>query len=161
MNISATGLISSLTPTAPTSSVTSAQTTANTASPLGGADSTQLSTMGQLMSKLQSLESSDPTKAKQVLTSIATALTNQANSSGTTDPHLKELANKFTQAASTGDLSALKPQSTGHHHHHAAQAASTDASTAATASYTQSGSDPMSQVESIISTALSGATTTT
>jgi len=151
--------------TSAVSSLDSQVSSGSVSSPTGG-DRTQLSTLGELMSKLQNLETTDPGKAKQVLTSIATALTDQANSSGSTDPRLKALADKFTDAASTGDLSGLQPKH-GHHHHPDMAAggasASSDASGAAsstsskTASYAQGGSDAMGQLASIISSALSSA----
>jgi hypothetical protein len=166
MNISSTTL-SSLTSTAATSAtaaVGAAQTSAPPAPPpVGGADQTHLSRMGDLMSQLQNLEQTNPDQAKSVLSNIASQLADKASSSN--DPHLQELSDKFAQAAQTGDLSGLKPQGHGGHHHHHAQAAggasSTDAAAAAstasgmTASYAQHGSDPMAQVESIISNALS------
>jgi len=47
----------------------------------------KLSKLGEPMSKLQDLEISDPAKAKQVLTAIASALTEKAHSStGSTVP---------------------------------------------------------------------------
>lgn len=138
MNISS---ISSVTPTtsiAPTSATVSSATSDPTDD--GAAASTQLSTMGQLMSQLQSLQQSDPDQAKTVLAKIGSDL--QA-----TNP---DLASKFTQASQTGDLSALQPKGGHHggHHHHGS--ASTQA-----ASYDQS-ADPMAQIESVISSALQG-----
>jgi hypothetical protein len=190
MNISATTTsLSQLSSLQATSAVSPVSSTIDSASTQAldsttGSDQTQFSKMGELMSQLQNLETTDPTKAKQVLTSIASSLTDQANSSS--DPHLQALADKFTQAANTGDLSALKPTGGGgaHHHHRAGgpppatDATDTtdatdaiDATTAATtgaasatsaaskaASYNQT-NNPFSQVESIISNALSGVTT--
>ena len=122
--------ISSITPTTFTPSTTAATSTADSSAP-----STQLSTMGQLMSQLQSLEQSDPDKAKTVLAKIGSDLQS-------TNP---DLATKFTQASQTGDLSALQPKGHGgHHHHHGGGGAK---------SYAQS-SDPMAQIESVISSAL-------
>ena len=168
MNISSTSL-SGVTATPATGAVNRVQDSDATsaASNDGDADDkTRLTTLGQLMSKLQSLESTDPAKAKQVLSSIAAALTDKANSGSTTDPRLAALADKFTQAAKTGDLSGLQPPAGGghhHHHHHAAApaaSASADSATGATsskaASYARTG-DVMSQVESVISDALTRA----
>jgi hypothetical protein len=111
MNISSSSLsqLSSVTATAATRRVSQAQTTdtASSTDETTGSSRTKLSKLGELMSKLQDLESSDPAKAKQVLTQIASSLTDKANSSS--DPRLKELADKFTEAASTGDLSGLEP----------------------------------------------------
>jgi hypothetical protein len=170
MNISATTLssITQATATQATAQVAPAQSApvAN-ATDAFGADRTHLSKMGELMSKLQDLESSDPDQAKQVLSNIASALADKASANGNADPHLQELSDKFAQAAKTGDLSGLKPQG-GHHHHHApesAQAASggaspADAQNAAaalsprTASYQHAGADRMAEIESVISNAL-------
>jgi hypothetical protein len=144
-----------------TSSVTSTQS-APAAGGSGSAGGSKLSKMGSLMSQLQSLEQSDPDKAKTVLSNIASQLTDKANATG--DAHIKELADKFTQAAQTGDLSSLKPQAPaqgaagaqagGHHHggHHHHAGGGSDASKAS--SYTQTDADPMQQVESIISSAI-------
>lgn len=138
-------------------------------------DQTHLSRMGELFSKLQDLETSDPAQAKQVLTSIASALTDKANGAGNTDPHLQALADKFTQAADTGDLSALRPRGGGHRHRPeappptaspddatttpSAATPSADATTAGAAtkaaSYAQFRTDRV-DLESIISNALSG-----
>ncbi len=100
-----------------------------------GADSTQLSGPAQFFNKLQSLEQSDPSAAKQVLSDIASKLSDQATKvGGDRGKQLSTLADKFTHAAQTGDLSGLQPsaaaqgaQSGGHHgghhhgHHHATQ----------------------------------------
>jgi hypothetical protein len=73
-------------------------------------DKTSMSKMAEMMSKLKDLEKTDPAKAKQVLTSIASKL-NKAAESATGDDatHIKELAGKFSKAAESGDMSALEP----------------------------------------------------
>ena len=170
MNISSTTLssITQATATQATAQVASAQSApAPDATDAFGADRTHLSKMGELMSKLQDLESSDPDKAKQVLSNIASALADKASADGSTDPHLQELSDKFAQAAQTGDLSGLKPQGGGHHHHHHTEAPAqatggaspADAQNAAAAlspraSYQQAGADRMAEIESVISNAL-------
>lgn len=189
---SSTTSLSLLTPLTSTSSTSAtsaisatdlASSTDATDSVSGGSDQTNLSKMGQLFSKLQNLESTDPSKAKQVLSSIADSLSAKASEGGNTDSHLQELADKFKQAASTGDLSGLKPPSGhghGHGHGHRAEAppptsstdnssSSTDSSssdsttsaasatTSAATRYRQHGDNPFAQVESIISNALSSA----
>lgn len=165
MNISSTTLssVTSTTATSATAPVGSAQSSEPVVtSGAPGTDHTQLSKMGELMSQLQNLENTNPDQAKQVLSTIASQLSDKASS--TNDPHLQQLSDKFAQAAKTGDLSGLQPQGHGHHHHHAQAsggAASTDATPAAstvsgmTASYAHNGNDPMAEVESIISNALS------
>ena len=138
--------VSSLTPTSTTSPIASVQSTSSTDPTDSGtavAASTNLSTMGQLMSQLQSLGQTDPDKAKTVLAKIGSDL--QA-----TNP---ALASKFTQASQTGDLSAVQPKGAGGHHHlHHVGGGSP--STQASA-YDQS-SDPMSEIDSVISSALQG-----
>jgi hypothetical protein len=117
MNISSLSSVSSINPTSGVSSVAATQTSQTTqSSDIRKGDGTHLSKLGELFSKLQDLESSDPAKAKQVLSSIASTLSEKANSPDNRDPHLQELADKFTQAAQTGDLSALKPKGGGHGH---------------------------------------------
>jgi len=126
--------------------------------------STSFSKMGDLMKQLQSLETSDPDKAKAVMTSIASQLTDKANATG--DSRMKALADKFTQAAQTGDVSSLQPQGGaqgaqgaqgghhgGHHHHHGGGGGGgSDASKAQT--YTSTDPNPMEDVESIMASAL-------
>ena len=121
---SAASLVGSVQSAAPSVSA------AVTASASGGGVS--LSGVGQFLSKLQELEKSDPTKAKQVLTDIAGRLKADAGqATGTQADRLNQLADKFQKAADTGDLSALPAAGApavqggqGHHHgHHKAQQA--------------------------------------
>jgi uncharacterized coiled-coil protein SlyX len=178
MTISSTTAVSPLSSTSAVHKVGSATDSSSRsaiAEPSSAGDQTKLSKLGALMSKLQDLESSDTAKAKQVLTSIASALTEKANAAGSSDPHLQELADKFTEAAKTGDLSGLSPKGREHHHRHegpppsppSSSPASSDATTAAAAattasrkteSYTHSESS-LAQLESVIGDALSGAST--
>ncbi|HUJ60721.1 MAG TPA: hypothetical protein VLX92_19600 [Kofleriaceae bacterium] len=115
--------ISSITSTSPLSSI--AATTGTAAAPAAPppAAGTQLSAFGSFMSKLQSLEQTDPAKAKTVLATIAQKLGAKAQQvGGAQGQKLQALADKFNQAAQTGDLSALKPPASGQpgggHHHH-------------------------------------------
>jgi hypothetical protein len=166
MNISSLSSVSSINQTSGVSSVVATQTSQTTqSSDIRKGDGTHLSKLGELFSKLQDLESSDPAKAKQVLSSIASTLSEKANSSDNRDPHLQELADKFTEAAKTGDLSALKP-SGGHHRPEgpppgsppdATSATSTATTTGKVASYTHRHTNPLHQLESIVSDALSSA----
>lgn len=81
-------------------------------------DSAQISGPGQLFSQLQQLQSQDPTKLTQLLTTIAGQLQNAASqSTGNQANFLANLANNFQTAATTGNLSSLLP----HHAHHAQQ----------------------------------------
>ena len=166
MTISSITPLSNVTSTSSVSSLTAPATQSNTdAPPEAGPGGAHFSKMGSLMSQLQNLETTDPAKAKQVLTSIASALSDKAKASGNADPHLQELADKFSQAAQTGDLSGLKPSGPPggahepHHHHHASAGGADGSGTgtspaAASASYQQNGHNPMADVESIISNAL-------
>jgi len=99
---------------------------------------------------------SDPAKAKTVLASVAGDLKSKAADSN--DPHLAAVADKFSQASQTGDLSVLQPPQGaqgshhhgGHHHHHAS-------SGNAQQSYDQSAASPVSDVESALESALGDA----
>jgi hypothetical protein len=86
-----------------------------------GTGSTRVSAFAQILSQLQSLQQTDPTKLKTVLSDIAKQLQVTAQQDGGSQGQsLSNLAAKFQQAAQTGDLSSLKP--THHHHHHGAGA---------------------------------------
>jgi hypothetical protein len=141
----------------PISAMNTRAVTQNQPDAEGDTDRTQLTRLGELLSKLQQLASSDPARATQVLTSIASALTARANHAGNTAAHLRELADQFTQAANTGDLSSLMPH--GGRYHHAADQIAGDAQTESgkTASYTQGEADLRAELASMISEALSAA----
>jgi len=104
-----------------------------TAVPADDPAPTNVSPMGDMMSKLQQLSQSDPSKFKQVMAEIADKLKAVANdSSGQRADFLGKLADKFQQAGQSGDMSAFKPpqgsESAHHRHgHHAHAAASADA----------------------------------
>jgi hypothetical protein len=171
MTTSSTALapLSSVTATAATSSVSSSPSTDRTSASAEppGSSRTKLSRLGEMMSKLQDLERTDPAKAKQVLTSIAATL--HAKASSASDPRLQALADKFTEAANTGDLSGLQPPGGGAHPHghaHGPPRGSADASDATTASaaqrgqiatYAQADRAPRIDLASIVSDALSSA----
>ncbi len=74
-------------------------------------DSTSTSDPGKMFQELESLAKSDPSKFKEVTGEIAQKLKDQANS--TTDSNaqqfLSSLADKFTQASQTGDISSIEP----------------------------------------------------
>jgi hypothetical protein len=104
----------------------------------GGTDATSspaaqasISKPGELFGKLQQLEQQDPDKFKQIVGSIADNLRSAAQQAGGQgSSFLDKLADRFDQAAQTGDLSSLQPQQSpeqqqngavsGHHHggHH-------------------------------------------
>jgi hypothetical protein len=103
------------------------QTTAAQSATTGSAissDSTQLSPMASLLNQLQQLQQNNPDQFKSVMTSIADTLTTDAkNATGPQAKMLTDLANKFSQAAQTGQMPDLQPPgqqpgASGHHHHH-------------------------------------------
>lgn len=84
---------------------------------------TNVSQMGSLMSELQQLSKSDPTKFKQVTSEIADKLKAEAGDATGKADFLNKLADKFQEASKTGDMSSLKPDqgkqgAKGAHHHH-------------------------------------------
>jgi hypothetical protein len=114
-------------------------------------DNSKLSPFAQLMSTLQQLQQSDPTKYKEVTGQIATNLqsaaqTAQADGNTTAATQLNQLAGDFTNASKSGDLPNIQDLAKavgGHHHHHHAHAASADPDSTASAS---SSTSQMSQL---------------
>ena len=116
-------------------------TTSNSLSGVGASsssqspDSTQLSPFAQMLSELQQLQQSDPTKYQQVTQQVATNLqsaaqTAQANGNTTAANQLNQLATDFTNASKSGQLPSIQDLAQaiggGHHHHHHAHSASAD-----------------------------------
>jgi hypothetical protein len=100
------------------------------------ADNQQLSPFAQMMSMLQQLQQSDPTKYQQVTQQIATNLQNaaqtaQTDGNSTAAAQLGKLASDFNSASQSGQLPNIQDLAQaiggGHHHHHHAHAASADA----------------------------------
>jgi len=85
--------------------------TSTTASNSTASDGVDFSQVAQLFKELQKLQSTDPTEFKKVLTDAAKKLKDAAGqqSDSTAAAFLTSLADKFQQAADTGDLSVLKP----------------------------------------------------
>lgn len=144
--------ISSISNLASTGAISSVQLQSATqvagSDPTSG-DSTSMSKLGSFMTKLSALEQSDPAKAKQVLSTIASKL-NEAASTATGDQatHLKDLAAKFSTAADTGDLSGIQPPQGGgghHHHHHAAAASSSSTDSGTSDSSSSPGATAMTE----------------
>ncbi len=86
-------------------------------------DSAQLSPMADLLNQLQQLQQTDPDKFKSVMSSIADTLKTDAQSAtGPQAQRLNALADKFSQAAQTGQMPDLQPKgqpgASGHHQHH-------------------------------------------
>ena len=88
----------------------STSTNASNATPSDGVDFSQVA---QLFKELQKLQGTDPTEFKKVLTDAAKKLRDAAGqqSDSAAAGMLTTLADKFQQAADTGDLSVLKPPS--------------------------------------------------
>jgi hypothetical protein len=110
--------------------LTTTQTAATQALATGNvatADSAQLSPMASLLNQLQQLQQTDPDKFKSVMSSIADTLkTDAQNATGPKAQRLNALADKFSQAAQTGQMPELQPKgqqqgASGHHHHHQVQ----------------------------------------
>jgi len=106
MNVSTVSSTSAL---LQTSAVSSSSTVSDLTS-VDGDDSSGVSRMGDLMSQLQSLSESDPKKFKEVMKSLSKQLESAADSAqGGEAGFLKDMAQKFADAAESGDLSSLKP----------------------------------------------------
>jgi len=116
-------------------------TTANSKSSAGVSsaallpDNGQLSPFAQLMSMLQQLQQSDPSKYQQVTQQIAANLQNaaqsaQANGNSAAANQLNQLSTDFSSASKSGQLPSVRDLAQairgGHHHHHHAHAAVAD-----------------------------------
>ena len=107
-------------------------TTANSLNSIGTsssalpADNQQLSPFAQMMSLLQQLQQSDPTKYQRVALQIATNLQNaaqtaQTDGNSTAAAELGKLAGDFNSASQSGQLPNIQDLAQaigGHHHHH-------------------------------------------
>jgi hypothetical protein len=112
------------------------KTPGNSVSSIGApSDNGQLSPFAQLVSTLQQLQQSDPTKYKQVTQQIATNLqsaaqTAQTDGNSNAANQLNQLAADFTSASQSGQLPNIQDlaQATGggHHHHHHFHSGSAD-----------------------------------
>jgi hypothetical protein len=122
--------------------LTASQTAATQSTSAGNgvaSDSAQLSPMADLLNQLQQLQQTDPDKFKSVMSSIADTLKADAqNATGPKAQRLNALADKFSQAAQTGQMPDLQPKgqqgASGHHHHHHPQVQSYQHGSDATAS---------------------------
>jgi len=134
-------------------------------------DSPQLSPFAQLMSTLQQLQQSNPTKYQQITGQIATNLTQaaqtaQTNGNTTAATQLTQLATDFTNASTSGQLPNIQDlaQAIGghHHHHHHSHAASagsgSDSSSSTSASSTSSSSSTSQVMDQFLAAFQSSAT---
>jgi hypothetical protein len=128
---------------------------AQSASGVTTTDSAQLSPMANLMNQLQQLQQSDPNKFKSVMSTIADTLKADAqNATGPQAQRLDALADKFSQAAQTGQMPDLQPKgqphgASGHHHHHQVQSYQQGSGTA-----TSGQNQPSSDLAQIVQAAL-------
>ncbi|HEX4456557.1 MAG TPA: hypothetical protein VIA18_01225 [Polyangia bacterium] len=105
----ATKRASSTTATGSLSGLTTPTTTPATSTSSNALGSAAVSSFAQFLSKLQNLAQTNPTKEKSVLNDIASKLQTQAQASGgDAGQRLSQMADRFSQAAQTGDLSALQ-----------------------------------------------------
>jgi hypothetical protein len=126
MNVTSVTDPSSLYATSALSSASSASTATQVGAAFDAGQPPGVSKMGSLMSELKELQQSDPDKFKKVMGDIADKLKAEASdATGAKADRLNAMADKFTEAAQTGDLPALKPPAHGGHHRggHAAYAA--------------------------------------
>ncbi len=124
-------------------------------------DNGRLSPFAQLMSELQQLQQSDPSKYRQVTSQISTNLqtasqTAAADGDTTAATQLNQLASDFSSASKNGQLPNVQDlaQAVGghhHHHHHHAEAAPADPASTAGASSGTAG-QALSQILSAFQT---------
>ena len=134
------------------------------ASPSAQTDSSNLSPFSQVLSALQQLEQSDPTKYQQVTQQIAANLqsaaqTAQSDGNSKAAAELTQLAKDFTAAAKTGQLPSVQDLAKaigGHHHHSKSMQADSDgdgsAQSASAANSSSSASQTQSQILSAFQT---------
>jgi hypothetical protein len=129
-------------------------------------DSQGLSPFAQMMSTLQQLQQTDPTKYSQVTQQIATNLQNaaqtaQTDGNTTAATQLNQLSADFSNASKSGQLPNIQDLAQavgGHHHHHHGHKASADADSSSSASSSSGGtsssssSNPLSQFLSAFQT---------
>jgi hypothetical protein len=116
-------------------------------------DNTRLSPFAQLLSTLQQLQQSDPTKYQQVTGQIATNLqsaaqTAQSEGNTTAANQLNQLATDFTNASKSGQLPNVQDLAQavgGHHHHHHSHAAAADSDSSSTIGANSASSSSPSQ----------------
>lgn len=91
---------------------TSTPPTLDATATVSSTDSADFSEPAEFYSQLQQLQSTDPATAKEVMSEIASKLREKAKDlSGKQAEMMNGLADKFEQAAKTGDISLVKPPS--------------------------------------------------
>jgi hypothetical protein len=133
-------------------------------------DNGQLSPFTQLMSTLQQLQQSDPTKYQQVTSQIATNLqsaaqTAQSDGNTAAANQLNQLATDFSDASKSGQLPSIqdlaKAIGGGHHHHHHAHAASSDSDSDSSTSSTSSSTSANQTLSQLLASVQSSSTQNT
>ncbi|WP_300163546.1 hypothetical protein [Solidesulfovibrio sp.] len=153
LNYSSSTTLSTLTGSSTSSTSSTSDSDSSTQLTVSG-DDKNFSKGAEMMQKLSDLASSDPEKFKAAAQKISDSLSEAAsNSSDSNEAKMySEMADKFSEAAQSGDMSSLTPPkapSGGNAQASAAQAYGNAAQQA-------SGSNPMEKMDSIISSALSG-----
>jgi hypothetical protein len=109
MSVSSISRTSSILQTSAVSSTASV----NDVAQIDGPEPAGVSQMADRMKQLEELSKSDPEKFKKVMTSLADQIQEQADQADQAGDGraslLSEMAQKFKQAADTGDVSALQP----------------------------------------------------
>ena len=153
------GILTGTSSTSSTSSTTSASSTSSSSSLSTGtlntgSDEKNVSKGGEMMQRLSDLQTSDPEKFKQVTQSISDKLTAAAKNSTDSGQSgmLSDMAEKFASAAQSGDMSSLAPSEPPS----GASGAQGQAAMKYSQTQSSSGANPMAQLDSIISDALSG-----
>ena len=131
-------------------------------------DNGQLSPFTQLMSTLQQLQQSDPTKYQQVTSQIATNLqsaaqTASADGNPAAANQLNQLATDFSDASKSGQLPSIQDLAKAiggghHHHHHHAHAASSDSDSDSSTSTTSSSTSTNQTLNQLLSSVQTGST---
>jgi len=132
--------------------LTGSTTNTQSSSPAGlPVDNSQLSPFAQMLTTLQQLQQTDPSKYQQVTQQIATNLqsaaqTAQAQGNTAAANQLNQLATDFTTASKTGQMPNIQDLAqaagangaSGHHHHHHFHASSSDADSSSSSSTSNS-----------------------
>jgi len=131
-------------------------------------DNGQLSPFTQLMSTLQQLQQSDPTKYQQVTSQIATNLqsaaqTAAADGNPAAANQLNQLATDFSDASKSGQLPSIQDLAKAiggghHHHHHHAHAASSDSDSDSSTSTTSSSTSTNQTLNQLLASVQTGST---
>ncbi len=136
-----------------TNQTTTGSSAIDSSSLVKSSDNTRLSPFAQLLSTLQQLQQSDPTKYQQVTGQIATNLqsaaqTAQSEGNTTAANQLNQLATDFTKASKSGQLPNVQDLAQavgGHHHHHHSHAAAADSDSSSTIGANSASSSSPSQ----------------